>query len=185
MEQAARIGTEIKDLRGKKTGQWLADRTAELGMKMTRQTITDLENGRRRYVTTAELAVLAAALNVAPIRLIYPGPDYNAPIEVLPGVQERQIEAVQWFSGIRDHGFTDSADGSQSAGLRNEYRENIRELRLWRELFDVYKKISSVVIPRNASADARKAIEARLDAYNDQVHLLRGQLGLEGVDDGG
>lgn len=193
-EQATRIGTAVKDLRGKRTGQWLADRTAELGMKMTRQTITDLENGRRRYVTTAELAVLAAALNTAPIALLYPGP-YNQQIEVLPGVDwPRQIDAAQWFSGIQEHGWTDrvsrpgeskGAGGAESAQMRADYRKNIRELRLWRELLDVYKKISQVVIPPNPTKENRRVTELLLEHLNFEVHSLRAQLGLEEIDDGG
>ncbi|MBB5162494.1 hypothetical protein [Mycobacterium sp. AZCC_0083] len=163
-------------------------------MKMTRQTITDLENGRRRYVTTAELAVLAAALNTAPIALLYPGP-YNQQIEVLPGVDwPRQIDAAQWFSGIQEHGWTDrvsrpgeskGAGGAESAQMRADYRKNIRELRLWRELLDVYKKISQVVIPPNPTKENRRVTELLLEHLNFEVHSLRAQLGLEEIDDGG
>jgi transcriptional regulator with XRE-family HTH domain len=190
VEQAKRIGRAVKVLREPRTGQWLANRTAELGMKMTRQTVTDLENGRRRYVTTAELTVLAAALNVAPIVLLYPGPDYGEYIEVLPNVSDRKISAVQWFSGIRDHGYSD-ASGAEQASVRAEYRENIKHLELWRELVETQRKISSITLPtrlvdgelvRGELTDVQRA---QLDVWNDHIRFVRGQLGLGEDSNGG
>ncbi|WCS17528.1 hypothetical protein MML61_22455 [Mycobacterium marinum] len=189
--QASNVARQVNKLRGQRSAQWLSDETHQHGYRVSRATIADLENGRRRYVTVAEVAVLAAALNTAPVALLYPGPNYNEHIEVLPRIADRKIEAVQWFSGIRDHGFTDSPDGAQSARLRNEYQDHIRELRLWRELLDVYRKISSVRVPARrvngemVVGELSDAQLAQLDAYNDQVHFLRSQLGLEGLDDGG
>lgn len=104
-EQAHRIALEIRRLRGKdRTAQWVADRTKELGYPLTRTVISDLEVGRRRYVTTAELIILARALDTAPIALMYPAP-YRDTIQVLPtpegGIAHEleKIVAVQWFSG--------------------------------------------------------------------------------------
>lgn len=179
-EQAKRIGAAVKLLRGDRTAQWLAARTEEIGVKMTRQTITDLENGRRRYVTTAELAVLAHALNTAPMALLYPGPDYGEFLDVLPGRQDRQIRAVQWFSGERDHGYTDTTDGLESAQLRAKYRENIQTLTRWRKLGAIESEISSITT-KFASTEAGIALLRRL---NDDATALRVQLGLE-VGDGG
>ncbi|MGC5026290.1 helix-turn-helix domain-containing protein [Tsukamurella sp. DT100] len=92
------IGQEVRRRRGKRSAQWLADRVTEIGVKMTRQSIADLENGRRRYVTTGELAVLAAALDTAPAQLLYPGlPTRDS--EVLPGITTSSGEALLWFNG--------------------------------------------------------------------------------------
>lgn len=103
--QAYRIGAEIRRLRGKRwSAQNVSTRTAELGCEVTRAVISDLEVGRRRYVTTAELIILARALDTAPIALLYPAP-YRDTIQILPvpeGGQAREVEkilAVQWFSG--------------------------------------------------------------------------------------
>lgn len=98
VDHAARIAAEVKRLRGSRSGQWLSDRTAELGYRVSRTTISELENGRRRYVTTAEIAVLAEALETAPIALIYP-PRYDTPVERLPGVKTEKLSAVEWFCG--------------------------------------------------------------------------------------
>lgn len=68
----------------RRSAQWLADKTGELGYQVSRTTISDLENGRRRYVTTAELVVLALALDTAPIALMYPGPYFDRKIRLAP-----------------------------------------------------------------------------------------------------
>jgi hypothetical protein len=105
-QEARRIALEVRRLRGKRSAQWLATRTADLGSEVTRSVISDLEVGRRRYVTTAELVILARALDTAPIALLYPAP-YRDTVQVLPapeGAEVRDIDkilAVQWFSGVQ------------------------------------------------------------------------------------
>ena len=96
---AARVAREVIRLRGSRSAQWLSDRTAELGYRISRSVITDLENGRRRYVTVHELVVLAAALSVAPRELLY-GDDNGSTVEFLPDEQMQRLPAVQRFSGI-------------------------------------------------------------------------------------
>jgi hypothetical protein len=65
---------------------------------VSRSVIADLENGRRRYVTTAELCALAWALKVPPIQLLYPDlPD--GPVEFIPDQEVSSTEAAMWFSG--------------------------------------------------------------------------------------
>lgn len=179
----------MKKFRGKRSAQWLAERANEIGgLKMTRQMIADLEGGRRRYVTTAELIALAAALNVPPILLLYPGPDYGEYIDVLPGRSARKIDAVQWFSGIADHPFTD-AQGAERAHVHTEYGDSTRELFLWRELLAVQRRISSIVVPARRVkgvvvpgelTDTQRAL--RDDLY-DQEYRLKLQLGLVSIDD--
>ena len=95
------MGAEVKRLRGKRSGQWLSDRTDEVGYRLSRTMISELENGKRTYVSTAELVVLAMALNTAPVALIYPGP-YGEDVEITPGAKMSKIAAVEWFSGIID-----------------------------------------------------------------------------------
>lgn len=100
--QAAAVAAAIRTLRGKRSAQWLSDRTAELGHEVTRSVITDLENGRRKYVSTSEAVVLAAALSVPPIALLFPPPysgDTDVVIDLLPDFPCPKIDAIQWFSG--------------------------------------------------------------------------------------
>lgn len=105
--QASRVAREITRLRGSHSAQWLSDRTEELtGWRVSRSVITDLENGRRRHVGVHELVVLALALSVAPLQLLY-GSDDGAQIEYRPGEVVPRLLAVQEFSGITDRAIDD------------------------------------------------------------------------------
>lgn len=64
--------------------QQLADRTAELGMPIPRSVLANLESGRRETVSAAEVVILAAALDIAPIELISPV-GFDQQVEMLPG----------------------------------------------------------------------------------------------------
>lgn len=80
------------------SAQQLADRTAELGYPLTRSTIASLESGRRGTVTLADLLVLAMALDVPPVALVFPV-GRVASVEPLPGVTDDPLAAAEWWSG--------------------------------------------------------------------------------------
>ncbi len=101
-EVTARIASEIKRLRGARSGQWLSDRTEELGHRVSRSTISEIETGRRKSITVTDLVLLAAALETAPIALIYPGPYLGEWVHITPSMELPKIAAVEWFSGELD-----------------------------------------------------------------------------------
>lgn len=81
-----------------RSAQDIADATAELGYPISRSRIANLESGRKQGVDIAELMVLAAALGVPPVTLLYPGsPDHE--IEMLPGRSRTSVFALAWFAG--------------------------------------------------------------------------------------
>lgn len=80
------------------SAQALADRCAELGLPIGRVAITKLENGIREKVSIAELLVLAAALEVPPVLLIFPVGREKA-VEVLPARPLDPWHATLWLSG--------------------------------------------------------------------------------------
>jgi transcriptional regulator with XRE-family HTH domain len=84
--------------RHKMTVQAVADRCANLGLPIGRVTITKLEGGRREAITPAELAVIAIALDAAPMDLLYPV-GYEEDIEVAPGMRLDPHHALRWFNG--------------------------------------------------------------------------------------
>jgi transcriptional regulator with XRE-family HTH domain len=84
--------------RPRMSAQQLADRTAELGMPIPRSVLANLESGRRDTVSVAEVLVLAAALNVAPIDLICPV-GFDKQTEMLPGRMMDPLSAMRWFTG--------------------------------------------------------------------------------------
>lgn len=81
------------------SAQLLADRCAALGMPaFTRQVIMRLEHQRRDNVSVSELSVLAAALEISPVLLLYPlGQDEQT--EYLPGRKAPTFDAARWWSG--------------------------------------------------------------------------------------
>ena len=172
--QAKRVGREVQRLRGKRSAAWLASRADELGLKLTRQTIADLESGRRRYVTTAELIILAAALDTSPIVLIYPGP-YSDVIEVWPGVQATEIQAAEWFCAERP-GFPSAGDsGAEVARQRTEHLQNVRSLTTWRRIEEMESRRSSIVVPKGGALTDEQ--RDQLDFYASQIEYLKSLVG--------
>jgi 8-oxo-dGTP pyrophosphatase MutT (NUDIX family)/transcriptional regulator with XRE-family HTH domain len=99
---AVGVGKRVAHYRGKTSAQQLADRCKELGMPaLSRIVITRLENGRRDAVSVAEVSILAEALGVPPVLLLFPIGNSGA-VEMLPGQQEDPWAAYQWFIGRAD-----------------------------------------------------------------------------------
>ncbi|MDH3021540.1 helix-turn-helix transcriptional regulator [Gordonia alkanivorans] len=94
------------DERRKMSAQELSDKTAQIGMRVSRPRIAALEGGKRGGdISVPELLVLARALGVPPLGLLYPGVPGEL-VEALPvseGVpaETTSIAAAQWFSGER------------------------------------------------------------------------------------
>ncbi|MCK0516968.1 hypothetical protein [Williamsia sp. DF01-3] len=98
-DQTQQAADAIRHLRGDNTVQWLADRTSELGFPISRSRISDIERGNRgALLSVAELVILAKALAVPPLLLLYPGVPGEV-VEVIPEVRTLAIAAAQWFSG--------------------------------------------------------------------------------------
>lgn len=156
------------------TAQHLGDRTEQLGLKMTRQAISDLENGRRRYVTTAELAILAAALNTSPVGLVYPGP-YQTAVELLPGLELDNFSAAQWFSGI-DHWPLpiEDIDDAQTLHAVSTWLDNMQELNLFRQLVVAVRARSQLVSLGEFERDQKQ-----IAFYDGQIDSLKRQLGVD------
>ena len=82
------------------SAQQLADEVGRLGLPIDRPVLSNLETGRRRTISVAEWLVLAAALRVPPILLIFPV-DRIAELEVLPNVVVTPGQAVTWADNGR------------------------------------------------------------------------------------
>jgi transcriptional regulator with XRE-family HTH domain len=82
----------------KMSAQQLADRCADIGLPIARSVLANLESGRRETFSVAELLVLAKALEVAPILLLFPLGRQEA-MEVVPGEKVPVPDAAMWFTG--------------------------------------------------------------------------------------
>jgi hypothetical protein len=134
--QVAREVRRYRELqRPRMSVQKLADKTDELGMLIPRSVLANLESGRRDTVSVAEVLVLAAALNIAPIDLICPV-GFDKQTEMLPGGMVDPLSAVRWFTGewkldVRDGTWTMRTPGSgerSSANLLKYHDELISQL---------------------------------------------------------
>jgi hypothetical protein len=179
MEHAAAIGRAIKKQRGRWPAIWLERRTEQLGLKMTRQAIADLESGRRRFVTTGELLVLASALNTSPIALIYPDPSDKPDnlVEVLPGTEVTGFKAAQWFSGHHKD-ISEAAiepdpeeDGDAAESARRRAALNSELLNGWRQLDELHQRRARVTAQDGGKLTAEEL--ELLDFYNTEIESLR------------
>lgn len=176
MEQAewsaawtAVVGEQVRawrERRGVKSVQKLADGCTELGYPIPRATLDALERGRRPSLPVHELAVIAAALDVPPVLLLFPLHDTST--EVLPGVRAEPAVALRWFAGEGTRPGAEPAVGSDAVATL----ELLRRLRALEEasaagrpnvpaLLEVRADLrdAGVALPDSANADVA-AIEA-------------------------
>ncbi|MET4611052.1 transcriptional regulator with XRE-family HTH domain [Rhodococcus sp. PvR044] len=137
-ETTQRIAQAIRTHRGARSAQWLSDMTEKVGYRVARSRISDLETGRRNRIDVTELIVIAAALNVAPVLLIYPDIPAGS-VEVLPGLEGTSWGALKWFEGVYAsplHSREDSADFE----LENNRNQHLADLRTEEDLFGAWSE---------------------------------------------
>lgn len=98
-EWTRRIGRTLATLRAERavSGRELSERCATLGHPMPRNVIANLESGRKTSLPVHELVVLATALGVPPVSLLYDVT--GGPVEALPGITATPWSALLWFTG--------------------------------------------------------------------------------------
>jgi transcriptional regulator with XRE-family HTH domain len=94
------IGKRVKHYRGRAdlTASMLSERCGQLGLPIDRNVIAKLENGHRNSVTVDEVCVVAAALGVPPVLLLFDVAGGGL-AEVLPGRHVPAFRAEEWFAG--------------------------------------------------------------------------------------
>ncbi|MGY1609368.1 helix-turn-helix domain-containing protein [Geodermatophilus sp. SYSU D00700] len=106
------IAGQLKAIRQERgmSAQQLADATVNLGHPVPRSVIANLENGRRDSIGIPEVLVLARALDVPPVTLLFPL-GRRSDVEVLPGTSVGTWTAVRWFTG--EGGTPRASDGAE------------------------------------------------------------------------
>ena len=103
------------------TASELARRTVELDYPITRSTIAKIEsNLRSGKMDVAEVLVLAAALDVPPMLLIFPQYATDADTLVLPDYRATEDEAVRWMSGQSPLPQQRNMDTEEPIGVPNQ-----------------------------------------------------------------
>ncbi len=183
-----RVGQQVRLLRGrtpKRSAQWLADRTAELGYPMTRTVISDLENGRRGgRLDITELLVLGRALGVPPLLLLYPYVPAGD-VEVLPGNFTPSWHALQWVAGstkyraltelARSAERVEQDDADFNAGARPLLLAK-EDINLPRMIFDMVTRRDQVAAAKGIDDDETIWIIATLESYEQRLKAVREEI---------
>ena len=96
------VMAEVARLRKAEGRKWSAERLAEemakAGIPWTRDTVTNLESGRRKRIAAHEVLALAWVLELpSPVDLLAPPGDRY--VQVLPGRREYTAVVRAWFEG--------------------------------------------------------------------------------------
>jgi transcriptional regulator with XRE-family HTH domain len=176
-----RTAAAIKKARAQRPANWLADETRRLGYPISRAAIANYESGRKKGLDVAELLVLAAALKVPPLALMFPQlPD--GPVEVLPGVETTSWNAAAWFTGEDDALDSDDENYSRSKELElvRAVRERRSQLLTTAKFFDYIQQFARtaknehrVVTPRDPTM---RALTEQLEALRDEIIRLDKQI---------
>lgn len=176
---AAQVGERISRIRKERgmTAQALSDRCAELGLPLDRSVIAKLERGLRAGFSVAELLVVARALNVPPMLLIFPvGRRWTT--TVLPGVSVDTWGAVIWFIG-------ESPFPDESGADPGDWKEVAEPATLWRQHADIVRRWHQAVwmaaqLRQFAERDLNEATEmrAKVAAVLDGLPPSEGERGL-------
>lgn len=158
------IADGINQARGNHSDQWISDRTKELGSPLSRTAISEYRRGIRKSMTVNDLFIIAAALGVPPVTLLFPGlPD--KPSTLLPVTNNpTALDALQWVTGERQtiprgvgnhtaakeveppREYRRELDSQNSYDLHHEYHASAQTNLLYycRELVKVFRKIQEL-----------------------------------------
>lgn len=124
------VGQRLRERRSRLglSAQEVSTRTADLGHEVKRALIADMENGRRPVLPVADLLVLAEALAMPPMMLLFP-PVLGDDVEPLPGVASSSSSVLDWMEGLAPLPSMESDDGgvwvsaARPLRRRRDYRD--------------------------------------------------------------
>lgn len=126
--QAKEIGARIKRLR-EQTGMSVAAvadiATYELGYKLNRTALNNLESGLRKSISVAEVAVIATAIGAAPLALVIDPKDDD--VEFVGNNHTTGWDAWRWFNGEKLIDVVEGQD-NELASATGSYVQLRREL---------------------------------------------------------
>jgi hypothetical protein len=166
--------------RKRKTANWLSDETARLGLRLSAQVIAKLDTGHRGgALSVSELLVLAAAIEVPPALLLFPGyPDGE--VEFLPGRTVLSKEAVEWFSGEARLPASTSVDGvGREASPPNPGTELVKAVREYSDVSKDLVVLNEMLRGKQVPHDVASSMHAEL---GDRLLELAGQIMRERIE---
>lgn len=164
------------------SAQQLSDACGKLGLPIHRAVISNFENGRRG-LGIGELMVIAKALDVAPIFLLFPV-GFVESIEVLPGEKVTPVEALRWFAA--DHERRSFVRENRSLQTMIPFALVMNETALVRGF--TWNVVHEIHIPEKANAyldsemlTSRESLAASAEARRLRERLNRIERGEEDV----
>ena len=158
----------------------LAERTAELGHAVSRQVLVNLEAGRRGVLSIDDLFVIAHALAVNPLFLMFDQMQMGRPNEVLPGLTVPEWTAIKWArsapSVISSALYETDFDDARSIIYTRAQLDSVRG-----KIYDLEGEIERL---RKLDASATGLIEARMSeiaAHREHERSLVERLETDGV----
>lgn len=178
-ELVRRVGEAAKTARGGKSAAWLSAETDRLGYKLSTSVIAKLDSGHRGSVLSVpELLILAAALEVPPLALLFPKlPD--GPVETIPNQPQSSFDAYLWAAGLPPS--PQRSDLAQLLGYVRERWETIKELARLR----VRVSTASDAMSKKGYEALRAAAVADLARLNSLIPAVGGVLNAETADAAG
>lgn len=157
------------------SAQDVADRTQKLGYGVSRDKIANYESGRKQGLDLSEFLVIAAALRVPPVALIFNGPP-DEPVQMLPMNYAPTVRGLAWLCGdpaLADDEITDPE--SYNATLLKLIRERAtaeRDLDLLRRVIADFERrgLHQEHLAENMRTAGR--LFERLDEINQQITNL-------------
>jgi transcriptional regulator with XRE-family HTH domain len=152
------IGQKVRAVRKARSysTQRLSDLCSEQGFAVPRNTVVNLETGRKESISVQELVAIALALDVSPVSLLYP---LDQPAEIAPGKHRNPFHAVQWFAG--------EWDSELQGPMTAEHRlvdPHLRVLRDYVRHADVARRSAAII---DSLRGNEKASDTRRDAEQD------------------
>lgn len=181
VEQTGSAMRRVRRRKGK-PASWLSNQTAALGLRVSPQVIAKLDSGHRGgALSVSELLVLAAALEVPPALLLFPGYP-EGEVEFLPGRIVQSKEAVEWFSGEARLPAPTSVDGvGREASPPNPGTELVKALRqcldISRGLVALNEMLRGKHVPPDVASSMHSEWEDRL--LELQGLIMRARIELE------
>jgi transcriptional regulator with XRE-family HTH domain len=162
------------------TAAELSRRTAELGYPVSRGAIAKIEsNLRSGKIDVAEVLVLAAALDVPPVLLLFPQVATDGGAVILPNFMTKEDEAVRWMAGQVSFPEHYDLGSMRLEGQPNPPNHGVKLLAAMSLLEQVLESRMSLVDywhqVREDAAEAKTA-QRMLAKNNEQLEAVRKQI---------
>lgn len=156
----AAIGQQVRTYRQQRgwSARELADRCREAGLsKWNREIVTNLEIGRRSYVSVDELFALAVVFGIPPLALCVPLE--AARYAVTPKIAVHPWNAARWYAGL----------GPGPLGIENPTREQLRAWHTSTQVLHVYQRVDKALADLEPAERNAIAAWAALDKEENRV----------------